>query len=532
MLKPLISLLCVLFMQSVLQAQFILNGDAIDLGDGCYQLTEEVNTQAGSVWYETLINLEEDFTIDFTINLGDLDASGADGIAFVLQPVSTGLGSSGGGIGYEGIEPSLDIEFDTWQNFEYDDPSYDHISIMQDGALSHSASTNLEGPEYIIDGDANAEDGLFHAVKVTWIASTQTISVYVDCSFRISYSGDIIEDIFSSDPFVYVGYTAATGGAYNYQTICFDYITAIDALTDTSICAGDSLTLFVPEGYAGYLWTPDYNITSTTENTTIVFPAVTTIYTVALLDACGDAIYDTAVITVNEVPDVDLGEDITACEGETVTIDAGPGLDFNWNTGENSQTIEGDNGGLYWVTVSNGGCTATDTINVTFLSTPNVELGNDTLICNYEEIFFTLYVSSPEADIEWQNGSANSSFVVNAPGIYYVTAANGICTASDTIHVTLKNCTCVLHVPNVFSPNADGINDNFTQVACDVFDFYDMRIYNRWGEFVFQTNNATEGWDGKFLDKECELGSYVYVINYTITGGEPDIKKGSVILIR
>ncbi len=69
----------------VSQAQFVLNGDAFDLGDGCFQLTEEINNQAGSVWYDSLINLEDFFEVNFQINLGDIDESGADGEAAVAM---------------------------------------------------------------------------------------------------------------------------------------------------------------------------------------------------------------------------------------------------------------------------------------------------------------------------------------------------------------------------------------------------------------------------------------------------------------
>ncbi|MBK6732030.1 MAG: hypothetical protein IPG60_14090 [Bacteroidetes bacterium] len=176
-------------------SQFILNGDAVDLGDGCIQLTEEVTNQAGSVWYDTLISLENDFNVDFFINLGDLDAGGADGIAFVLQPVSTGLGSTGGGLGYDGIEPSVDVEFDTWQNAENNDPVYDHVSIMRDGVLDHLAETALTPATQIISGENNAEDGDFHKVNIVWLADLQTISVFVDCDLRVFYTGDIVADI-------------------------------------------------------------------------------------------------------------------------------------------------------------------------------------------------------------------------------------------------------------------------------------------------------------------------------------------------
>ena len=148
-----------------------------------FSADEELPTQAGSVWYDSLINLEEDFWVNFEIYLGTLDASGADGIAFVLQPVSTGLGESGGGLGYEGIE-YRDIEFDTRQNGIYGDPTYDHISIMQDGILDHFAATADSLPRSFQDQLTLKTN--YHQVRITWEVGSQTISCFVDCDLRVT----------------------------------------------------------------------------------------------------------------------------------------------------------------------------------------------------------------------------------------------------------------------------------------------------------------------------------------------------------
>jgi hypothetical protein len=187
---------------STLQAQFILNGEATSIGDNCYSLTEAVAWQAGSMWYDSLISLENDFTVDFNFYLGDSDG-GADGMAFVLQPVSTGLGSSGGGLGYEGIDPSVNIEFDSYDNDVNDDPPFDHVSIMRDGTLSHALPSALTPYQYIIEGVDNVEDASYHDGKIVWDAAAQTLSVYVDCDLRTSYTGDIVEDIFDGNPLVF-----------------------------------------------------------------------------------------------------------------------------------------------------------------------------------------------------------------------------------------------------------------------------------------------------------------------------------------
>ena len=94
---------------------------------------------------------------------------GADGIAFIMQPVSNSEGSSGGGLGYMGISPSIGVEFDTWDNPEYGDPtSSDHAAIVTNG----DGNTHLETVTL-----SNIEDGQYHDFIFNWVASTKTMTV-------------------------------------------------------------------------------------------------------------------------------------------------------------------------------------------------------------------------------------------------------------------------------------------------------------------------------------------------------------------
>ena len=125
---------------------YFLNGSAQSIGDDCYQLTQTSTNQNGTVWYGNQINLTEPFDLQFTMNFGTLDANGADGICFVLQTVGTAaIGQSGGGMGYLNFGTSLGIEFDTWQNAEYGDPTYDHIAIEKNGDIKEFLSQPVSG---------------------------------------------------------------------------------------------------------------------------------------------------------------------------------------------------------------------------------------------------------------------------------------------------------------------------------------------------------------------------------------------------
>jgi hypothetical protein len=197
-------------------SQYVINGNAISLGNDCFRLTPALTFQAGSVWFQNKITLNADFEVTGTLNFGTLDANGADGIAFVLQPVCNGLGTAGGGIGYQGISPSLAVEFDTWRNPDLGDPAEDHIALMSNGVVNHNSLNNLQGPIPL----PNLEDGADHPYIIKWNATTQNIKVWLDGILRIDYTDDIVASIFSGNANVFWGFTAATGGFVNNQSVC------------------------------------------------------------------------------------------------------------------------------------------------------------------------------------------------------------------------------------------------------------------------------------------------------------------------
>lgn len=427
-------LILVLLMPLKVFPQFILNGEAMSLGGDCYQLTPNNPWKVGSIWYDSLINLEDNFDVNFDIFLGSLDVNGADGIAFVLQPVSTGLGSGGGGLGYEDIEPSVNIEFDTWQNADNDDPSYDHVAIMQDGVLSHTAATALSDYEQIIEGATNAEDGLYHQVRITWDATLQTLSCFVDCDFRVSYTGDIIDAVFDGDPFVYMGFTAATGGSTNIQSVCMDYVSAIDLMDDNTICQGDTTELSVPDGYAAYNWSPAISISSTDEPSVQVWPEITTTYIVTLTDECGFEIFDTVVISIIE-PVFSLLSEPAVCSGTVITASGGF-TEFEWSTGETTSSISITEPGIYWVNVGGGGaCPESDTVEITeVFDTPTIDLAEQAGFC--EGLSLVLDAGSGYEDYFWSTGELTSSIIVETSGEFSCTIfdVNG-CSAADTVTI-------------------------------------------------------------------------------------------------
>ncbi|OWY25299.1 T9SS C-terminal target domain-containing protein [Sphingobacteriales bacterium UPWRP_1] len=472
MKKTITLLFCLMFAATTaLQAQYQLNGSAIQTDENCFQLTPALNTQAGSMWYLEQVSLLENFTLDFDIYLGCVDANGADGMYFVLQPISTSLGGVGGGIGFLGITPSLGIEFDTWQNGMYNDPTYDHVAIQQNGDLTHNGPNNLAPPVPISASSNNVEDCVNHNMRITWNAETQTISVYFDCNLRVSYTGNVIANIFGGDPNVYWGFTAGTGAANNVHAVCLDYVSFTDQLTDTAICPGESVQLNVPEGFDIYIWEPAEGLSDPNIPNPLATPGQTTTYTVTVIDECGNDFFDQATITITEELAVDLGPDGFICENQAITLNAATNgaTAYLWENGSTEPQLTVTHSGTYWVQVSNDCFTITDTINFDPLVVDyNLDLGPDVTICQGETAQLTSNIID-EVSYLWSNGATTPTLAVQEAGLYILTISNDCGTGIDSIQVSvipdvtvnlgdaIQNfCAEDINLLNAFSDGATG----------------------------------------------------------------------------
>ena len=150
-------------------------------------------------------------------------------MVFILQPNSTSVGTSGEGMGFDGVQPSIGIALDTWQNFNWNDPFFDHISIQANGNINHN--NDLAGPVPVSATSNNVEDCQWHRLRITWDAGTQWLRAYFDGVLRVEKQLDLVSTIFSNDPSVYWGFTGATGGQVNLQQFC----TALNPIFTTNL---------------------------------------------------------------------------------------------------------------------------------------------------------------------------------------------------------------------------------------------------------------------------------------------------------
>lgn len=204
---------------------FVLGGGAFSIGNECLRLANEEPWSGGSAWYREPIDLKNSFDLEVDIMLGCDDVTGADGVVFVFSPYGGATGYHGEGMGFAGLRPSLGVEIDTWENEHLGDTPEDHVALLQQGSVDHFY--NLEGPVVI----KNVEDCSLHHLGISWDATDHAFKVTLDGAGVITYSGDLVENVFWGESRMYWGVTAATGKFFNRHEICFkrlDFVRPID----------------------------------------------------------------------------------------------------------------------------------------------------------------------------------------------------------------------------------------------------------------------------------------------------------------
>lgn len=298
---------------------------------------------------------------------------------------------------------------------------------------------------------------------------------------------------------------------------------------DTNLCSGDTLVLEPGTGYASYLWqdnssSPEYIVT------------VGGSYSVTVTDDNNCSSHESIEITELPVPLADLGGDQVLCSGGSLYLEtvAGP-YAYLWNGEPGNNSMEVFTGGTYTVEVSNQCGSDTDMITVTEEPVPEVELGPDRVLQPGESI--QLDAGAGFDQYVWQDGSTGRYYEVNSntvdagSTVLWVDVWIGPCKSSDSTRMEVFR----VKVPNVITPNGDGVNDTFTPMAdsWSGIERHHIEIFNRWGEKVWETDDFEAGWDGKRNDKHVAEGTYFWVAELFFgIDTNPMTIKGTVTVIR
>ncbi len=290
---------------------------------------------------------------------------------------------------------------------------------------------------------------------------------------------------------------------------------APDVGSDTVVCTGTTLLLDAGNPGSTYLWSTGSTSQTITVNSTGLYWVDVTSGSCTFRDSI-----DVQVLSVQQP---DLGIDTSVCPGGQIIFNVNdPNATITWQDGSVGQTFTADSAGTYWVVVSIGNCTLSDTVVVTYLA--SVELGTGLSLCNVDQ-GVVLDAGNPGSQYLWSTGATTQMITVAESGTYYVNVINSSqCSLTDTITVTGELGGGTMYVPNTFTPNGNNRNDVFYCYGTGIVEF-SMQIYDRWGMLLFESTSMTNGWDGRFMGNLVQQDTYVVKITYRTECGDMNTHK-------
>jgi gliding motility-associated-like protein len=157
----------------------------------------------------------------------------------------------------------------------------------------------------------------------------------------------------------------------------------------------------------------------------------------------------------------------------------------------------------------------------------------DTVVCMGVKLFID--AATPAATTyQWSDGLIYSYREIDKPGNFTVQAYNACSSDQKSFTVSFKECPCEVFTPSAFTPNHDGLNDDFKPVTeCTFAKNYLFQIFNRYGNIVFSTSELNKGWNGDYNYMPAPTGVYVWMLKYANPATKQTLRKqGTVALIR
>ncbi|MBK7945905.1 MAG: gliding motility-associated C-terminal domain-containing protein [Flavobacteriales bacterium] len=394
------------------------------------------------------------------------------------------------------------------------------IDFTLPGGSAPFVSISVNGPITLCPGESVT---LTASGADTYLWSTQESSASITVSTPGTYS--------------VVGTNACgNGSAQQMVTAATGPTVVITPNGPTSLCPGDAITL-TASGADSYLWNtqePTPSITVTQAGT----------YSVTGTNSCGTG---GAQIIITEGSDPEVG--ITAsgplrlCPGQSLTLSASGAVSYVWNTQATSTSITVTQPGVYSVTGTNACGTGTASVGVIGVVLDAAFSTDVTTGVSPLTVTFTETSPAPGISTTWQFGDNSNgvgqtiAHTYTQPGTYTVimTITDQGCTDTATGQIiVISNATgpSSVTVPNVFTPNGDGVNDQLRMDATGL-NSVTLRIFNRYGQQVALLERAQQSWDARtFAGEIASEGTYFYILNAEGIDGKEFEESGHITLLR
>ncbi len=325
-----------------------------------------------------------------------------------------------------------------------------------------------------------------------------------------------------------------------------------------SACIGGTLSL---TGYGGidYIWTGPLNLRL--QGAHVILKAVAQnysgTYSLTVLNQWGCKSFTTTELQVHERPQgVIVADPLRACVPFNTTPDfiLSPSneaaiVKAEWKLNSKSVTpgrfqFQFPGNYLFEVLITDSNsCSNNVKLSLEALPVPSADFSFKPLtpVAGIEEVTFTEECSGSDLDQfswsihlpeeNWTSSERNPSYIFGQEGVYpVVLCISNLSGCRDTLIQTITVLPdFALYVPNVFSPQGDGLNDTFLPVIRGVTN-YNLKIFDRWGALLFETKDFTEGWSGTYKGEMCPQGEYVWVIDLSTNKGLAKRMTGTVLL--
>lgn len=308
-------------------------------------------------------------------------------------------------------------------------------------------------------------------------------------------------------------------------------------ITTSAVTAGSTSGL-------SFQYYTDAACTTPLSNTSAI--SVSGTYYIRGISATGGCVTDAkpVVVTINSQPVITVSGASLVCKGEAVTLTASsPGNTITWQnmSGGNSVIVYPQATTTYTAVATNAaGCVATASVQVQVRDFDVTLTANANPIMPGTTLTLTTGANSAYSVIGWKPASVfqaqtalSQSFIIKDSSQTFTVIGRSIdgCLDTTSLTVALEPSDKDFYIPNAFTPNNDGKNDVFKVYGSSIKSV-ELRVFNQWGELVYETKDKDKGWDGIFKGKQQPVGVYPFGVKVTFIDNTVITKRGTVNLIR